>query len=116
MHRIILLYHMRLIGVTFLVVFCSSALFTAFACTAKKNSSQEPATTEITAESVTCPVCGLTFPSTDAAASAKYKGKTYYFFLADHQKAFTLSPEIYLSPKPPAPPRASTAPEEGQQP
>lgn len=45
---------------------------------------------------VTCPVCGLQFDPKESAKTALYQGKTYYFFLKDHQKAFTLNPMNYL--------------------
>ena len=69
---------------------------------AKSNDATENASTPQKADVhpsgplVTCPVCGLEFHQSEGAATATYKGRTYYFFLADHQKAFKLSPEKYL--------------------
>jgi YHS domain-containing protein len=51
---------------------------------------------------VICPVCGLVFKAGEAVGKVDYKGKTYYFLLADHKKAFEADPEAYLSGKPSA--------------
>jgi YHS domain-containing protein len=49
---------------------------------------------------VICPVCGLVFKQGEAVGKVDYKGKTYYFLLADHKKAFEADPEAYLSGRP----------------
>jgi YHS domain-containing protein len=45
---------------------------------------------------VTCPVCGLTFNAKEAVATRVYGGKTYYFLLEDHARAFAENPNAYL--------------------
>jgi YHS domain-containing protein len=46
---------------------------------------------------VACPVCGLEFNGRESAATRVHGGKTYYFLLEDHARAFTASPEAYLN-------------------
>ncbi len=46
---------------------------------------------------VTCPVCGLSFPKSEAVGSVTVSGKKYYFFLKDHLKAFKDDPDSFLS-------------------
>lgn len=49
-----------------------------------------------TGPKVTCPVCGLTFSQSDAVGFTTANGKTYYFYLEDHMKAFKNDPNAYL--------------------
>jgi YHS domain-containing protein len=46
------------------------------------------------------PVCGMRVNKAFAAARMDYRGKTYYFCLADCQKKFAQDPEQYLTPVP----------------
>lgn len=45
---------------------------------------------------VTCPVCGLEFDGKEAVATRAHGGRTYYFLVADHARAFAENPEAYL--------------------
>jgi Cu+-exporting ATPase len=42
------------------------------------------------------PVCGMTVEEDEAAATADYQGKTYYFCSAGCKKDFEEDPEAYL--------------------
>jgi YHS domain-containing protein len=42
------------------------------------------------------PVCGMDVDEKKAAATAAYKGQTYYFCAAACKKAFEKNPEKYL--------------------
>jgi YHS domain-containing protein len=42
------------------------------------------------------PVCKMKVEEKKAAATAEYKGKTYYFCAPGCQKAFVANPEKYL--------------------
>jgi len=44
------------------------------------------------------PVCGMDVKEKEAAATSKYKGKTYYFCAPGCKKAFDANPEKYLKP------------------
>ena len=44
------------------------------------------------------PVCNMDVDEKKAAATADYKGKTYYFCAAGCKKAFLQNPEKYLRP------------------
>jgi YHS domain-containing protein len=52
------------------------------------------------AETVTCPVCGLAFEKSDAAASETFNNEQFYFFIEDHHQAFKTDPAKYLSSAP----------------
>lgn len=41
------------------------------------------------------PICGMTIEESDAAATAEYKGKTYYFCSIDCKEEFEQDPEAY---------------------
>ena len=41
------------------------------------------------------PVCGMTVEEADAAATAEYRGKTYYFCSVDCKEEFEENPEDY---------------------
>lgn len=41
------------------------------------------------------PVCGMDVDEEDAAAKAKYEGKTYYFCSTDCKREFQDAPETY---------------------
>jgi YHS domain-containing protein len=43
-----------------------------------------------------CAVCDMDVDKTSAPKSV-YKGKTYYFCMADHKELFDAAPEKYLS-------------------
>jgi YHS domain-containing protein len=43
------------------------------------------------------PVCGMTVEEDSAAATAEYKGVTYYFCNVNCKKDFEEDPEAYLS-------------------
>jgi len=43
------------------------------------------------------PVCGMMVDESKAAATAEYKGKTYYFCAPGCKAAFEKDPEKYLS-------------------
>ena len=80
------------------------ALFvSACKCDSTNNAPQEEAHHQVSEDwtkaedRVTCPVCGLSFPKHDAAATALYKENVYYFYLKDHHTAFNADPEKYLS-------------------
>jgi len=45
---------------------------------------------------VVCPVCGLEFNGKESVATRVHEGKTYYFLLEDHARAFDASPAAYL--------------------
>jgi len=51
-------------------------------------------------------VCGMTIDPATAAASAEYKGETYFFCSKGCHTKFTADPEKYLNPAPAAPPPA----------
>jgi YHS domain-containing protein len=44
---------------------------------------------------VQCPVCGLSFEREDSVKTFKYRQKTYFFYLEDHFREFSLHPEKY---------------------
>ncbi|HWP85914.1 MAG TPA: YHS domain-containing protein [Terriglobia bacterium] len=44
------------------------------------------------------PVCKMTVEESKAAATAVYRGKTYYFCAAGCKAAFEQNPEKYLAP------------------
>ena len=44
------------------------------------------------------PVCNMDVDEKKAAATAEYKGKTYYFCAPGCKKAFLQNPEKYLKP------------------
>lgn len=48
------------------------------------------------AEQVKDPVCGMTIDKDKAAATAQYKGQTYYFCAAACKKQFEKDPEKYV--------------------
>lgn len=41
------------------------------------------------------PVCGMDINEEEAAAKAKYEGKTYYFCSTDCKREFLDTPELY---------------------
>jgi P-type Cu+ transporter len=45
---------------------------------------------------VTDPVCGMTFDSSQADAQSTYQGQAYYFCSAECRKLFDENPEEYL--------------------
>lgn len=47
----------------------------------------------------TDPVCGMEVDEKKAAATATYKGRTYYFCAVACQKAFEKAPEKYVGGK-----------------
>lgn len=62
-----------------------------------KSSSSEARTNNApSGQTVECPVCGLQFKQSESVGTARYKGKTYYFFLEDHQRTFKSNPEEYI--------------------
>jgi len=46
----------------------------------------------------TDPVCKMEVEESKAAATADYRGKTYYFCAAGCKKSFEQNPEKYLAP------------------
>ena len=50
---------------------------------------------------VVCPVCGLEFTAKESVATRVHDGKTYYFLLEDHARAFEANPEAYLAAEKP---------------
>jgi len=51
--------------------------------------------------SVVSPVCGLEFSAKESVATRVHDGKTYYFLVEDHARAFEADPQAYLAaPKP----------------
>jgi P-type Cu+ transporter len=49
---------------------------------------------------VTDPVCGMTFDSSQAEAQAMYKGKAYYFCSNDCRKTFEANPKEFVGKEP----------------
>ena len=47
-------------------------------------------------DTVRDPVCGMIFVRNDAAASAEWKGRTYYFCCGACKEAFLSDPERFL--------------------
>ena len=45
---------------------------------------------------VTCPVCGMTFEQQNAGATAEYDSQTYYFCSESCRDAFNADPGRYL--------------------
>ncbi|MFQ6016395.1 MAG: YHS domain-containing protein [Anaerolineae bacterium] len=45
------------------------------------------------------PVCGMEVDEKEAAATAEYKGKTYYFCATGCKMAFEKDPEKYAAPE-----------------
>ena len=76
-----------------LAIFAICAL--AFVCCNKPKTDAPVKDSTPTGAEVACPVCGLKFKQSESVATATYKGKTYYFFLEDHQNEFTLNPDQY---------------------
>jgi YHS domain-containing protein len=64
------------------------------AAEAGKGAALDPAS--LPDRTVTCPVCGLTFNAKESVATRVYGGKTYYFLLEDHARAFAENPGAYL--------------------
>ncbi len=52
--------------------------------------------TEMAANMVVDPVCGMKIKKADAAATVKYQGKTYYFCMESDKNAFEGEPEKYI--------------------
>ena len=63
---------------------------------APKSTEEDTPASEVKGPQVTCPVCDLTFPKSEAVGSVTVKSKKYYFFLKDHLKAFQEDPTAYL--------------------
>jgi len=71
-------------------IVCAVFLFAAAACRDGETEEKLPDVT------VTCPVCGLEFNAKESVATRTHNGKTYYFLVEDHARAFAENPEAYL--------------------